>query len=698
MALPILVDGAALDATSFGEEDDDGYWNPIEFTGTTTQKQPDLTGSSNIGNMTGGGGLAAAFDGTTSQANTAGAALNNSSSDGTVGKDWGSGNTKTINKAVIIGPNNTSIVRNSIDSQGGTTVYLEASTDNFSASTVSLASASTSTDSGEVIVLETSGASAYRYHRIRVQAIDGSSDCFIAEVQFYEDTNSSYGTNGFELDYADSGYFGKDVNGTYPAIGATWRGSYSSDSDDTSYTNSAAALGTADADRYVVVAIPIYQGTSNITISSVTVGGVSATKIHGETFDSGGGNRSLVDYWKVNVPTGTTGDIVITPSGTAPRMSFSWWTCIGDVQIMDKQVHKAVSTGTENVLTVTLQRPDNGFVLAAVTSQGDAGDPTYTWGGTGITERYETGYGDQDASHGSASGDFTSAERSAVTVTNGLGNQYYYILSAVAFVPAGDNSLVASGFTADDQLSDTPTDDADLGIGNFATLNPNDNGGGTLSQGNRYFSSGSDKSIRATMSGTEKYQIEFFGYNELMFGLASAACALTGGNHYSDANSFMYYGYNGNKVNTTFTSYGSAFTTDSTYVGMTYDPSNGDLRFYLNGTDQGTAFTMDTNVEWYPYIFLGAGNQYGLMNFGQTAFEYPISGFTPLATQNFPAPTIADGSDYFNTVLYTGNGTAIASGKRNITGVGFQPDFVWINQGRDSLTIMQATRLGSRCD
>jgi hypothetical protein len=34
MALPILVDGAALDATSFGEEDADGYWNPIEYTGS----------------------------------------------------------------------------------------------------------------------------------------------------------------------------------------------------------------------------------------------------------------------------------------------------------------------------------------------------------------------------------------------------------------------------------------------------------------------------------------------------------------------------------------------------------------------------------------------------------------------------------------------------------------------------------------
>ena len=35
-------------------------------------------------------------------------------------------------------------------------------------------------------------------------------------------------------------------------------------------------------------------------------------------------------------------------------------------------------------------------------------------------------------------------------------------------------------------------------------------------------------------------------------------------------------------------------------------------------------------------------------------------------------------SDYFNTKLYTGNGTAIGSGGNAITGVGFQPDFVWI--------------------
>jgi hypothetical protein len=47
--------------------------------------------------------------------------------------------------------------------------------------------------------------------------------------------------------------------------------------------------------------------------------------------------------------------------------------------------------------------------------------------------------------------------------------------------------------------------------------------------------------------------------------------------------------------------------------------------------------------------------------------------------------TINKGSSYFNTVLYTGNGAA-----RSITGVGFQPDWVWIkkrnNTGNHNLT------------
>ena len=58
--------------------------------------------------------------------------------------------------------------------------------------------------------------------------------------------------------------------------------------------------------------------------------------------------------------------------------------------------------------------------------------------------------------------------------------------------------------------------------------------------------------------------------------------------------------------------------------------------------------------------------------------------YKALNTANLPAPEIKDGSDYFNTVLYTGNGSN-ASATQAITGVGFQPDLVFI-KGRSVLS------------
>jgi hypothetical protein len=68
------------------------------------------------------------------------------------------------------------------------------------------------------------------------------------------------------------------------------------------------------------------------------------------------------------------------------------------------------------------------------------------------------------------------------------------------------------------------------------------------------------------------------------------------------------------------------------------------------------------------------------VNFGQQPFAYtPPTGFNRLNTFNLPTPTIGatastQAGKYFNPVLYTGDN----SSSKSITGVGFQPDFVWI--------------------
>ena len=61
------------------------------------------------------------------------------------------------------------------------------------------------------------------------------------------------------------------------------------------------------------------------------------------------------------------------------------------------------------------------------------------------------------------------------------------------------------------------------------------------------------------------------------------------------------------------------------------------------------------------------------VNFGQRAFSYSIpTGYKKLCSKNLPEPSISASTDYFNTVLYTGN-----AGSQSITSLDFQPDLVW---------------------
>ena len=50
-----------------------------------------------------------------------------------------------------------------------------------------------------------------------------------------------------------------------------------------------------------------------------------------------------------------------------------------------------------------------------------------------------------------------------------------------------------------------------------------------------------------------------------------------------------------------------------------------------------------------------------------------------MCAKNLPEPTIKNGSDYFNTVLYEGTGSLLTS-----PSVGFQPDLTWIKNRDDT--------------
>lgn len=141
----------------------------------------DRTFGTAIGNMTSNGGLAAAFDGTTVQAEALAAKGN---SVATIGKDWGSGNAKYISGVVIVGSSDEGMERN----VGSPFNWkLQGSDDNFS-NTVDLYSETNVTDSNGLTITVLSGITAttpYRYHRIEFTL--GGATFHVAELSFYED-------------------------------------------------------------------------------------------------------------------------------------------------------------------------------------------------------------------------------------------------------------------------------------------------------------------------------------------------------------------------------------------------------------------------------------------------------------------------------------------------------------------------------
>ena len=156
----------------------------------------------------------------------------------------------------------------------------------------------------------------------------------------------------------------------------------------------------------------------------------------------------------------------------------------------------------------------------------------------------------------------------------------------------------------------------------------------------------------------------------------------------------FFYGVNGNLyVNGTSSSWDSAISVDDV-IGIAVDFAAGKIWFAknntwlqsgdpANGTSPASTFTVGT---FTPSWCAGgaSGDRTGATDFGQLGFTYtPPTNFVSLTSSNLTAPSY-QGIDYFKPLLYAGNGTAIGSGGKAVTGTGFQPDFVWM-KNRDAI-------------
>ena len=305
----------------------------------------------------------------------------------------------------------------------------------------------------------------------------------------------------------------------------------------------------------------------------------------------------------------------------------------------------------------------------------------------------------------------------AIEYEGSYGNNGFYLKfqdsSALGDDSSGNtNDFTPTNLAATDVVADTPTN-------NFATFFPTGVDPDTdkaISEGNlkSTFNSGSSGTAHSTLAinNGNKWYAEF-----LVLGTPSSGEPVIGIDNNIGWSSGI--GYNGSTTNDsigyvatdgkiykggTLVDTESTFTTND-IIQVAFDGSTGRIYFGKNNTWQnsgdpagGTGYVTTAALEASYIGFACGGHSTGsqavVANFGQDSsfagaktsgaagsdFYYtPPTGYKALNTDNFSDPAIALPTDHFNTVLYTGDGT----NGRTISGVGFQPDWLW-NKSRSA--------------
>lgn len=166
--------------------------------------------------------------------------------------------------------------------------------------------------------------------------------------------------------------------GSSPNPSVVYQTNVGSTSDLTTYTFTAAAIGTASPNRAVVI-VAATVGAALRTISTVTIGGVSASLVKQQTQ-----GFSDTEMWIAAVPTGTTGDIVVTYSAGTLRCGVGVWA----VYNLQSMTALTTSGSTASPNSLNLNTTANSIVIAGCGTT--SGGTSFSW--AGVTERYDADF------------------------------------------------------------------------------------------------------------------------------------------------------------------------------------------------------------------------------------------------------------------------------------------------------------------
>lgn len=148
------------------------------------------------------------------------------------------------------------------------------------------------------------------------------------------------------------------------------------------YTFTGVDFGDADSERYIIVGISTRKAGTGGSISSVTIGGVSAT-ITQQVTNTAGSNNSTVGIAIAKVPSGSSGSVVITLSEQFLRCGIGVWRATNLENINADDTDTSVSTNPSGSLNIS----GAGFMIG-VSKVGQSSSATWS----GLDEDYDTAF------------------------------------------------------------------------------------------------------------------------------------------------------------------------------------------------------------------------------------------------------------------------------------------------------------------
>jgi len=199
---------------------------------------------------------------------------------------------------------------------------------------------------------------------------------------------------------------------------------YQSDASDTAggttINYGSLGIGAADTNRAVIICLWTRAGTS---VSSATIGGVSATQVAGTT--AANGTTTLSDMWQADVPTGTTATISVTYSVATQRSALYVYRLVSATRARSDG-QNAKSTAAVTTVTTTTSIPTGGVGINCGGQRNTVAIPTWT----NATQDASLGL---SGAHGTTAATTNGTGSVAVTMTGQNGAEF--ALSSASWGP-----------------------------------------------------------------------------------------------------------------------------------------------------------------------------------------------------------------------------------------------------------------------